>query len=73
MLPRRLRPYAVWAPHALVGAAGMLALLVSFASSGGDLNQALATTVFSVGPILLTLVRPVGAFWFSWSRSRSSP
>uniref|UniRef100_A0AAU1ZZR9 histidine kinase n=1 Tax=Streptomyces sp. NBC_00093 TaxID=2975649 RepID=A0AAU1ZZR9_9ACTN len=65
VLPRRLRPYAVWAPHALVGAAGMLALLVSFASSGGDLNQALATTVFSVGPILLTLVRPVGAFWFS--------
>ncbi|WP_369037683.1 MULTISPECIES: sensor histidine kinase [Streptomyces] len=65
VLPRRLRPYAVWAPHALVGAAGMLALLVSFASSRGDLIQALAMTVFSVGPILLTLVRPVGAFWFS--------
>ncbi|MFF3380742.1 sensor histidine kinase [Streptomyces sp. NPDC002680] len=65
VLPGRLRPYAVWAPHALVGAAGMLALLVSFASSRGDLIQALAMTVFTLGPILLTLVRPVGAFWFS--------
>ncbi len=65
VLPRRLRPYAVWAPHALVGAAGLLALLVSFEVSRGDLIEALAITVFSLGPILLTLVRPVGAFWFS--------
>lgn len=65
VLPRRLRPYAVWTRHALVGAAAMLAVLVSFADSGGDLFEALAVTLFSAGPILLTLVRPVGAFWFS--------
>ncbi|WP_329274743.1 sensor histidine kinase [Streptomyces sp. NBC_01451] len=65
VLPRRLRPYAVWAPHALVGAAGMLAMLVAFEGSRGDLIEALVITVFSLGPILLTLVRPVGAFWFS--------
>ena len=60
-----MRPYAVWTRHALVGAAGMLAVLVSFADSEGVMLTALATTFFSLGPILLTLVRPVGAFWFS--------
>jgi signal transduction histidine kinase len=65
VLPRRLRPYAVWTRHALVGAAGMLAVLVSFADSEGVLLAALPMTFFSLGPILLTLVRPVGAFWFS--------
>ncbi|ELP68752.1 histidine kinase [Streptomyces turgidiscabies] len=65
VLPRRLRPYAVWAPHALVGAAGLLAMFVSFADNGGNSGTALAMTLFSLGPILLTLVRPAGAFWFS--------
>lgn len=65
VLPERLRPYAVWAPHALVGAAGLLALLVTFEGSRDDLVEVLAISVFSLGPILLTLVRPVGAFWFS--------
>lgn len=64
VLPQRLRPYTVWTRHALVGAAGMLAVLVSFGDSEGVM-LALATTFFSLGPILLTLVRPVGAFWFS--------
>ncbi|WP_055528767.1 sensor histidine kinase [Streptomyces graminilatus] len=65
VLPGRLRPYAVWAPHALVGAAAMLALLVTIEGSWGGLIETLAIAVFSLGPILLTLVRPVGAFWFS--------
>lgn len=65
VLPGRMRPYAVWTRHALVGAAGMLAVLVSFADSEGVMLAVLATTFFSLGPILLTLVRPVGAFWFS--------
>ncbi|MFI1360366.1 sensor histidine kinase [Streptomyces sp. NPDC020898] len=65
VLPKRLRPYAVWERHALVGAAALLALLVSFGATGGRMIEALAMTCFSVGPILLTLVRPVGAFWFS--------
>ncbi|WP_105973092.1 sensor histidine kinase [Streptomyces geranii] len=65
VLPKRLRPYAVWERHALVGAAGMLAVLVTFASSGGGLIEPLLISVFTLGPILLTLVRPVGAFWFS--------
>jgi signal transduction histidine kinase len=64
-LPGRLRPYAVWTRHALVCAAAMLAVLVSFADSAGSLFEALVLSVFSAGPILLTLVRPVGAFWFS--------
>lgn len=65
VLPWRLRPYAVWSRHALVGAAGMLAVLVSVEGDHGDMLLALAMTFFSLGPILLTLVRPVGAFWFS--------
>lgn len=39
VLPRRLRPYAVWTRHALVGAAAMLAVLVSFADSGGTCSK----------------------------------
>ncbi|MEH0424596.1 histidine kinase [Streptomyces sp. B21-083] len=65
VLPRRLRHYAVWTPHALVGAAGLLAMFVSFADNDGNSGRALVMTVFSLGPILLTLVRPAGAFWFS--------
>ncbi|MEU6231079.1 histidine kinase [Streptomyces sp. NPDC047042] len=65
VLPRRLRHHAVWSRHALVCAAAMLAVLVSFADSEGHLFEALVMTLFSAAPILLTLVRPVGAFWFS--------
>lgn len=65
VLPGPLRPLEVWTRHVLVVVAGMLAVRVSFDDSEGELQAALAMTFCSLGPILMTLVRPVGAFWFS--------
>ncbi|MDW4907963.1 histidine kinase [Streptomyces sp. ADMS] len=64
-IARRLPRCAVWTPHAMVGAAGLLAALVAFADSWGQELVALAMAFLGLGPVLLTLVRPVGAFWFS--------
>ncbi|MEU3186586.1 histidine kinase [Streptomyces sp. NPDC006923] len=55
-LPGRIREYAAWTPHALVVAAALLVLLVGV-GNGGVLD------LFPVVPVLLTLVRPVGAWW----------
>ncbi|MFC9429436.1 sensor histidine kinase [Streptomyces sp. NPDC056987] len=55
-LPERIRPYASWTPHALIiGVA-----LVMFARAVDDHEL---RTLLPVFPILLTLVRPVAAWW----------
>ncbi|MEU4655706.1 histidine kinase [Streptomyces sp. NPDC023723] len=65
-LPGRLREYAGWAPHAGLLAAGLLAMAIAGTEVHGHndprrvLNGALALI-----PVLLLLVRPVGAFWCS--------
>jgi len=61
----RMREYVSWAPHAVITAAGVLAMLI-----GSDSNNRGAGVNFSLGllalvPVLLTMVRPVGAFWLS--------
>ncbi|CAL9455513.1 sensor histidine kinase [Streptomyces sp. enrichment culture] len=59
-LPARIRQYAVWVPHALiVGAA-----LVIFAA-GYSITNFYPAALLSAGAVLLTLVRPVAAFWAS--------
>ncbi|MGW4041499.1 sensor histidine kinase [Streptomyces sp. NPDC004721] len=63
-LPGRLRPYAAWTPHAVVAGAGLLALFVGWASSAGS-GAALLPGLLALAPVLLTLTRPVGAFWVS--------
>ncbi|MFJ9585677.1 sensor histidine kinase [Streptomyces acidicola] len=65
-LSPRLREYAVWAPHAAVLMGALWAMLVSASvnDSGGRFGS-LVTVLLAVGPILLTLFRPVGAFWCS--------
>jgi signal transduction histidine kinase len=65
-LPERMRRYAVWTPHAVVGAAAFLVLLIAASAndSGGSIGD-LLTVVLAVSPVLLTLLRPVGAFWLS--------
>ncbi|MHB9860170.1 sensor histidine kinase [Streptomyces sp. YIM S03343] len=64
LLPAALRPYTVWTPHAAVAACGLLAALIAWGSSdavpGSVLSGALA-----LAPVLLTLARPVAAFWLS--------
>jgi signal transduction histidine kinase len=67
-LTRRLRgrlgEYASWTPHALIAAAGFFALLVASASGdGGGAEPVVA--LCALAPVLLTMVRPVAAFWAS--------
>ncbi|MCX4907574.1 sensor histidine kinase [Streptomyces sp. NBC_00878] len=64
-LPPGMRERAAWTPHVVVALAGVVALLASLADNGGgDLAQ-LLTGLLAMGTILLTLLRPVGAFWVS--------
>ncbi|MCX5091788.1 histidine kinase [Streptomyces sp. NBC_00365] len=65
-LPERVREYAAWTPHAVVAACGLIAMSVaSTANQGGPGIRSLVPTLLALLPVLLTLVRPVGAFWFS--------
>ncbi|MET9381001.1 histidine kinase [Streptomyces sp. NPDC002928] len=64
-LSGRMREYATWTPHALIIAAGLITLLIASdgTSRGGALNAFLG--LLALAPVLLTMVRPVGAFWLS--------
>ncbi|MEU9319151.1 histidine kinase [Streptomyces sp. NPDC048295] len=62
-LPKRIRARAVWAPHALVVTAALLTFLTGIAATEFPLAELLA--VFPAVSVLMTLVRPVGAFWMS--------
>lgn len=67
-LPERLRHWARWLPHATVGFFSAFVFLVDLASSGpGPLRGMLAAgfSLLLAAPPLLTLFRPVGAFWLS--------
>ncbi|MGY6024210.1 sensor histidine kinase [Streptomyces spinosirectus] len=64
-LPGRMREYVTWGPHALITAGGLLAMLIATSNGfrGAGLNLALG--LLALVPVLLTMVRPVGAFWLS--------
>ncbi|MGW1882844.1 sensor histidine kinase [Streptomyces sp. NPDC001970] len=64
-LPGRIRRYAVWTPHAFVAGCALIVLLAGATTSG--MND-LGAFVFGAVPaavVLMTLVRPVLAFWAS--------
>ncbi|WP_405506647.1 sensor histidine kinase [Streptomyces purpurascens] len=61
-LPGRLREYAAWTPHALIVAAALITVAFATVDSGGP---AVLMGLFCAVPVLLTMVRPVGAFWAS--------
>ncbi|MFJ9631521.1 sensor histidine kinase [Streptomyces sp. NPDC091280] len=64
-LTGRAREYAAWTPHVLVVAAGLLAMAIA---SNDGIRGAGSNTVLgllALAPVLMTLVRPVGAFWLS--------
>ncbi|MFD8913053.1 sensor histidine kinase [Streptomyces sp. NPDC059575] len=64
VLPERLKEYGVWAPHIAVVALGGVAALVSLPRvSNGP--TALVCALLALAPVLLTLARPVAAFWMS--------
>lgn len=65
-LPARIRRYAVWTPHAVVVGGALLTLLIGSAVSYGIYG--LVTLVLAALPaaaVLMTLVRPMLAFWAS--------
>ncbi|MES4890371.1 histidine kinase [Streptomyces sp. NPDC096012] len=61
----RVREYAAWTPYAVVTGLGVLAMLVALASVGDPGLPSALCGLLALGPVLLTLVRPVGAFWSS--------
>ncbi|MFI1888720.1 sensor histidine kinase [Streptomyces jumonjinensis] len=65
-LPQKIRPYAAWTPHALVGACALIALFVGLATSFYSTGAAFALLgLVPSAALLTTLIRPVGAFWIS--------
>jgi len=63
-LSGRVREYAAWSPHAVVAAAGVMAMFSAWASGQGTVS-AMLCGLFALVPVLVTLIRPVGAFWLS--------
>nr|WP_203615066.1 histidine kinase [Streptomyces sp. SID13726] len=61
----RLREYAIWTPHALITAVGLLAMIIGADTSHQGTTTNLFVGLFALAPILLTTVRPVMAFWLS--------
>ncbi|URM90501.1 histidine kinase [Streptomyces sp. MRC013] len=59
-LPERIRRRLLWVPHLVVAAAALLVLAAGYGTTGF-----LPTALVPVVPVLLTLVRPVAAFWAS--------
>ncbi|MCC9706509.1 histidine kinase [Streptomyces sp. MNU76] len=64
-LSGRLRAYTAWAPHAAVVTAGLLSMTIAASATDSDGIAALIAAAFALIPILLTMVRPVAAFWAS--------
>jgi signal transduction histidine kinase len=66
-LPAALRARARWAPHAATGALAFFVMLLTAASQDvyfGDAGR-LAMGLVAALPVLMTLVRPVAAWWAS--------
>ncbi|MER7043948.1 sensor histidine kinase [Streptomyces jumonjinensis] len=65
-LPEGIRPYAAWTRHALVGFGALITVSVGISTSSYSASSvfALLSMVPAVA-VLMTLIRPVGAFWIS--------
>ncbi|MEW2412538.1 histidine kinase [Streptomyces sp. NPDC046866] len=63
-LPDRMRARAAYLPHASVAGAALFVLLLAATSSGLVWPPgSLVLGLIAAAPVLMTLVRPVGAFW----------
>ncbi|WAZ23075.1 histidine kinase [Streptomyces cinnabarinus] len=62
LLPARMREYAAWTPHALIAVAALFAVIAANEDSQTALT--LAGPLCAI-PVLLVMVRPIGAFWLS--------
>ncbi|MCD9875151.1 histidine kinase [Streptomyces sp. NR30] len=61
----RWREYATWTPHALITAAGLFTMFIASHSDYRGAGVNLFLSLLALGPVLLTMVRPIGAFWLS--------
>ncbi|WP_418958262.1 sensor histidine kinase [Streptomyces tritici] len=64
-LPERIRAYTGHFPHAVVGGCAFLVFLLGMATTGGGGLFGLLFAGLPAAAVLLTLVRPVLAFWAS--------
>ncbi|MFE2419772.1 sensor histidine kinase [Streptomyces hokutonensis] len=64
-LKGRAREYAAWSPHALITAVGLLAMFAATNDEARGAGSNLILGLLALVPVLLTMVRPVGAFWLS--------
>jgi signal transduction histidine kinase len=64
-LKGRAREYAAWSPHALITAAGLLAMFIATNDEARGAGSNMILGLLALAPVLLTMVRPVGAFWLS--------
>ncbi|MGW2642600.1 sensor histidine kinase [Streptomyces sp. NPDC001348] len=62
----RMRQYALYARHWLVAAVAVLSMLVAWSGDNRRGLFALLSGLIVAVPVLLTLIRPVGAFWLSF-------
>lgn len=64
-LPRRIRPYMTYLPHAVVGFVAFFVVMLTSTTSGEYVaaSSSLVMGLVAATPVLMTLVRPVGAFW----------
>ncbi|MFJ4524612.1 sensor histidine kinase [Streptomyces sp. NPDC088810] len=70
-LSERMKGYAAWTPHAVVVAGAVVAMLAGVAGSDAGGGTVLCGLLALV-PVLLTLVRPVGAFWLSFAATAAT-
>ncbi|MER8033203.1 histidine kinase [Streptomyces bauhiniae] len=61
----RMREYGAWAPHAAVASLAGLSAFVALVTTYTVGLFGLLCVLLAGAPVLLTLVRPVGAFWVS--------
>ncbi|WP_405778453.1 sensor histidine kinase [Streptomyces sp. NBC_00859] len=65
-LPGRIRARAGWTPHAVVLGLALITLLLSaHGTTDFDSTLSFLTGLISAGTVVMTLIRPVGAWWAS--------
>ncbi|WP_405979968.1 sensor histidine kinase [Streptomyces sp. NBC_00158] len=64
-LPEGIRPKAAYLPHAVVVVTAFIVTMLASADNqyGGPSVQFVVLGLLAAGPVLMTLVRPAGAFW----------
>ncbi|WP_330338713.1 sensor histidine kinase [Streptomyces sp. NBC_00557] len=61
-----------WAPHAVVAVLGVMAMFLAVSSAFDSGPAVLLCGLLALAPVLLTLARPVGAFWCSLGASTAA-